>query len=235
MLPAAMTDASRRHADLLRRLIPGLRLDEPRLAAEVERTGMPVTRAGGSVLFDEGAACPGLLLLEDGSVRVSRASPDGRELLLYRVLPGETCVLTVSCLLGRGHYPARGVAEAEVRGLLLPTPLFERLLDTEPAFRDFVFRTFSERIGGLLELATAVAFDRLDRRLATALLARVERTGSIDLAVTHQALADELGTVRERVSRLLEGFEAAGAVELGRGHVVVRDKDALGRRASGTV
>lgn len=221
--------------ELLRTLVPGTRLDEARLAAEVARAGMRLARGAGTVLFDEGADCPGLLLLETGSVRVSRASPDGRELLLYRVRPGETCVLTVSCLLGRGRYPARGVAEDEVRGLLLPAPLFERLLDAEPAFRAFVFRTFSERIGGLLELATAVAFDRLDRRLAAALLARVERSGSIDLAVTHQALADELGSVRERISRLLEGFESAGAVELGRGHVVVRDKEALARRASGAV
>jgi CRP/FNR family transcriptional regulator, anaerobic regulatory protein len=219
--------------DLLRRLVPGLRLDEPRLAAEVARTGARVARERGTLMFDEGATCPGLLLLEDGTVRVSRVSADGRELLLYRVRPGETCVLTVSCLLGRGRYPARGVAEEPVRGVLLPAAVFERLIDAEPAFRDFVFRSFSERIGGLLELATAVAFERLDRRLAAALLAGVERSGSIDLAVTHQALADELGTVRERVSRLLEGFEAAGAVELGRGHVVVRDKDALVRRAAG--
>jgi CRP/FNR family transcriptional regulator len=221
-------DASREGpAARLCRLVPGMTAVGPGLAAELDANAAPVRRTDGAVLFDEGEPCPGLLVLERGAVRVSRVAPGGRELLLYRVQPGETCVLTLSCLLSRDAYGGRGVAEGEVDGLLVPIEVFHRLTATSEAFRRFVFASFAERIRGLLDLAGAVTFERLDRRLAAVLLERVEREGRIELAVTHAELAAELGTVRERVSRLLEGFESAGAVELGRGRIRVRAKDAL--------
>lgn len=209
------------------RLVPGMTALPAGLAAEVDANAAPVRRPDGDVLFDAGRECRGLLLLDRGAVRVSRVAPGGRELLLYRVRRGETCVLTLSCLLARTPYGARGVAEGELDGVLLPGELFHRLTATSDSFRAFVFTSFAERIAGLLDLASAVAFERLDRRLATALLARVEREGRLELVVTHAELAGELGTVRERVSRLLEGFESRGAVALGRRRILVRSKDAL--------
>lgn len=211
----------------LARLVPGLGALPAPLAAEVEAQAVPLGAPAGAVLFDEESPCTGMLVLETGAVRVARATPAGRELLLYRVRPGETCVLTLSCLLGQSSYPARGSAETEVAGVFLPAALFDRLVAASPAFRAFVFAAFSTRLRGVLELASAVTFERLDRRLAAALLERVERTGLLELAVTHQQLADELGCAREPVSRLLEGLEQRGAVELGRGRLRVRDKAAL--------
>jgi CRP/FNR family transcriptional regulator len=216
----------------LRRLVPGMDAVAPGLVTELDANAAAIRRADGAVLFDEGESCPGLLVLERGAVRVSRVAPGGRELLLYRVQPGETCVLTLSCLLSSTSYGGRGVAEGEVDGVLVPIESFHRLTATSEAFRRFVFTSFAERIRGLLDLAGAVTFERLDQRLAAALLARVEREGRIELAVTHAELAAELGTVRERVSRLLEGFESGGAVELGRGRIRVRSKDALRDLAS---
>lgn len=210
--------------DGLEALLPHVGPLPERLAARVRNEAMPLARHAGTVLFDEGSHCGGMLVLADGSVRVSRVAPEGRELLLYRVRPGESCVLTTSCLLERSTYPARGVAETDVRGLLLPSDLFDALLQDAPGFRRFVFGSFVQRIAGLLELAASVSFERLDRRLAAALLERVARSGLVDLKVTHQELAHELGTVRERVSRLLEGFESRGWLELGRGRIRVLDK-----------
>ena len=138
-----------------------------------------------------------MLVLETGAVRVARATPAGRELLLYRVRPGETCVLTLSCLLGQSSYPARGSAETEVAGVFLPAALFDRLVAASPAFRAFVFAAFSTRLRGVLELASAVTFERLDRRLAAALLERVERTG----------LAREFG--RDQLLELRRGLAPA--------------------------
>lgn len=211
----------------LARLVPGLDALPAPLAAEVTSQAQGLGAPAGTVLFDEDSPCTGMLVLERGAVRVSRATAAGRELLLYRVRPGETCVLTLSCLLGQASYPARGTADDEVAGVFLPAPLFDRLVAASPGFRAFTFAAFSARLRGVLELASAVTFDRLDRRLAAALLERVERTGRIELAVTHQQLADELGCAREPVSRLLEGLEQRGVVELGRGRVRVRDKAAL--------
>lgn len=217
----------------LARLLPPAFAPDPALAAALERDAVPLERPAGAVLFDVGSPCSGLLLVDSGLVRVSRVAEDGRELQLYRVEPGETCVLTVSCLLGGTEYPARGVAERDVRGVYLPAPLFERLSAASAPFREFVYRAFSDRLAALVDLAASVTFEHLDRRLARALLERVRTSGRIVLEVTHAELATELASARERVSRLLGGFADAGLVELGRGSVTVRDKPRLAALAGG--
>jgi CRP/FNR family transcriptional regulator, anaerobic regulatory protein len=188
------------------------------LLARAELREMPA----GTVMFDEGAPCSAFPMLLEGSIRVSKGSANGRELQLYRVVPGEACVLTSSCLLGDARYSARGVTETTVRMLALPAPLFARLLDTEPVFRAYVFALFSERMSELMQLVEAVAFRRLDRRLAAMLLGK----GKV-LRTTHQQLAEELGTVREMVTRLLNGFAEQGLVALGREQIEIRDARAL--------
>ena len=208
-------------ARTLESLVPGLGPLPAGLASVVETGALVIERAAGSPLFDDGNPCVGMLVLERGCVRVSLTSASGRSLVLYRVHPGETCVLTLSCLLGHEPYPARGEAESDVRGVFLPPELFDRLVWEAPAFREFVFTAFATRLRGALDVACSVAFERLDRRLAAALLERV----------THQQLADELGCSREAASRLLESFVGSGALSLGRGHVRVSDKLALARLA----
>lgn len=220
--------------DRIAKLLPAAFRPGAALAATLEREAASLERPAGTVLFDVGSPCSGLLLIESGLVRVSRLGEDGRELQLYRVEPGETCVLTVSCLLGRADYPARGIAETAVRGVYLPAPLFERLSAESAPFRDFVYRAFSERLTSLVDLAASVTFEHLDQRLARALLERVRTSGRIVLGVTHAELASELASARERVSRLLGGFADAGIVELGRGTVTVRDKTRLAALAEGT-
>ena len=220
-------------ATRLARLVPRMGALEPALAAAIEREAVVVDRPAGAVLFDTGSPCAGLLVLEDGLVRVSRVAEDGRELQLYRVEPGETCVLTVSCLLGRADYPARGVADRDVHGVYLPAALFERLSAANAPFRAFVFQAFSERVTSLVELAAAVTFGHLDRRLARALLERVRTSGRIVLNVTHTELASELASARESVSRLLGGLADAGVIEQGRGTVKVLDKARLEAMAGG--
>ena len=163
-----------------------------------------------------------------GAIRVAKRSSGGRELPLYRVLPGESCIITSSCLLGHSDYNARGITEGETQLVLLPRPLFDELIAT-PAFRDFVFALFSERMADLMQLVEEVAFRRLDQRLAALLLGK-GRT----VHLTHQQLADELGSVREMVSRLLKGFAEQGLVRLGREQVEVLDPAGLRRLASVT-
>lgn len=176
----------------------------------------------GTVMFDDQQPCQAFPLLLDGSVRVSKVAPNGRELQLYRVVPGEACVLTSSCLLGHSPYSARGVAESDLTMLALTEPLFSRLVAEHEPFRDYVFALFAERISDLMQLVEAVAFQKLDQRLAALLLGkgRVVRT-------THQQLADELGSVREIVSRLLKAFAEQGAVVLGREQIEIVNPQAL--------
>lgn len=176
----------------------------------------------GTRLFEPGLPCAGFPLLLDGSVRVSKVSPGGREIVLYRVGPGEGCVLSGSCLLGQVDYGAEGVAETDVTLLTVPPRSFDELVLRHPPFRRFVFQMVGERLAEVMELVDEVAFKRLDARLARLLVQR----GPV-LQATHQGLADELGSVRVFVSRLLRGFEERGWVRLERERVTVVDPKAL--------
>ena len=201
----------------------------PPLAREID--ALPVADLpAGSVLFREGSACRGFPLLLDGTIRVAKEAASGRGIVLYRVHPGESCVITSSCLLGSVAYHAVGVAESPLRLVALPTELFERLIASQPAFRRFVFSLFAERLSGLMQLVEEVAFRRLDARLAELLLARTGQ-GAQPLRATHQQIADELGSVREIVTRLLNQFADEGLVALGRERVAVVDRARLAGRA----
>ena len=176
---------------------------------------------GGTVLFDEGQPCQGFPMVLSGCVRVARGSPDGRRLELYRVAPGELCVVSASCLFGQTALSAHGQTTERTELVLLSAENFDRWCRHD-AFRKFVFAVFSERLADLMGLVEAVSFQRLDQRLAQALLGHGPLRQS-----THQALADELGTVREMVSRLLSRFERAGWVRLSRERIEIIDSAAL--------
>ena len=178
------------------------------------------------MLFDEGAACTGFPLLIDGEVRVCRQAPNGRELELYRVQPGELCLVSSSALFAGQALSARGVSSVPTTLVMLPPDAFRAAL-ADAVFRDFVLGLFAERMADLSALIESVAFARLDSRLATALLGHGPQRHT-----THQALADELGTVREMVTRLLKRFERDGLVALSRECISVLD--AAGLRAVAT-
>ncbi|HEX5803653.1 MAG TPA: Crp/Fnr family transcriptional regulator [Azospira sp.] len=184
----------------------------------------------GARVFAEAQPCRGFPLVIEGSIKVVKRAPSGREMLLYRVEPGDSCIISSSCLLGHTAYTARGESESPVTLAILPDALFQRLLADDPGFRDFVFHLLAERIADLMQLVEEIAFHRLDQRLARLLLAR-----DGDIHATHQALADELGSVREIVSRLLKGFAADGLVELGRERIALLDRERLRRVAEGAL
>ena len=176
----------------------------------------------GTVIFDENQPCQGFPLVLSGCLRVFKSSANGRELQLYRVVPGQSCILTSSCLLGHNPYQARGIAEAPLEIVMLPAALFHSLLAKYDAFRSYVFQLFTERLTDLMELVTAVAFQKLDQRLAALLT-----DGPNPLFATHQVIADELGSAREMVSRLLKGFAEQGWVKLGREQITITDLAAI--------
>lgn len=209
-------------------LYPVLADDPPPCwVADLNALGGAVEVPAGTVLFDEGRPCRGFPLVLAGEVQVARGAPQGRAIELYRVQPGEICVVSAACLFGQTTLAAHGVALQPSRLLLLPASVFMRWSAHEP-FRRYVFGLFASRMTDLIALTEAVAFQRLDQRLAAALLGR----GTV-LHVTHQQLADELGTVREMVTRLLRRFEQAGWVVLGRERVQVVDAVALRHLARG--
>lgn len=202
-------------------------IPEPMLGTVLASETRLLTVAAGTELFHEGAPCQGFPLLLEGELRVARGSSQGRALELYRVTPGELCVVSTSCVFGHVPLVAHGVAITPSELLVLSPAGFDRWIGVEP-FRRFVLGVFADRLADLMSLAEAVAFQRLDQRLAAALLGH-----GTTVSATHQRLADELGTVREIVTRLLKRFERSGWVTLGREHIELRDAAALRALAGG--
>ena len=201
-------------------LYPALAQVQPSLV-ELQPAVTPMQVAAGTVLFSENTPCQGFPLVLAGEIKVSRSSGDGRSLELYRVVAGELCLVSSACLFRTQPLSAHGITTKASTLLLIPADIFRRWLET-PAFRNEVLGLFAERMADLTSLIDAVAFHKLDRRLAAALLGHGQQ-----LAITHQALANELGTVREIVTRLLRRFEREGWVALGREQIQIVNGAAL--------
>jgi CRP/FNR family transcriptional regulator len=184
----------------------------------------------GTTVFRPGNPCTDYLLVLDGRVRVEITGETGRQIVLYRVHPGEGCVLTTSCLLSADHYPATGVVETDMSALLLPRTAFEDALSRSSDFRRFVFHELGSRLAQVLARIEAVALQPFEHRLARALLALAGDDARVH--GTHQALAAELGTAREVVSRGLARFAARGWIRSGRGWIELLDREAM-RTAAG--
>lgn len=218
--------------DLLIRAHPMFDRVPPALNKRLRQSASQVAVPGGAQVFREGDDCSNFLVVLDGIVRVSKPSEDGRELLLYYVHPGEFCVMTTACLLGGMEYEARGETVGDVVATHIPAPLFRELVHECEEFCQLVFQTMGLRMSMLMRLVEEVAFQRLDRRLATLLLQRSTMPGEgggdgSHVHATHQELAADLGTSREIVSRTLESLESQGLVKLGRGRILLLDPTRL--------
>lgn len=206
---------------------PSLAVLDPAVRQAVSANHLQLMQAdAGATLFSANDPCRGFPLVLDGEIRVALQSTQGRSLELYRVTPGELCVLSTTCLLGQRVLPAQATAAGPLRLAMIDAAGFDICCE-HPAFRRHVFGVLSDRLSDLMAVVEAVAFQRLDQRLARALLGH----GRV-VHATHQALADELGSVREIVSRLIARFERAGWVKSGRERIELLDPAALRDLAS---
>src|SRR6478752_8147640 len=180
---------------------------------------------GGDIAYRQGQHCQAYVMCIEGRTRVFKTSESGREILLYQVGPGETCVLTTSCLMAGSPFPAESTAETDVLLAALPATVFHGLMTTSPRFRKFVLDNYGELLSSLITLVDEVAFASLDLRLARRLLAEADEQGVV--SKTHQQLALDLGSVREVISRYLGEWERMGWVRASRGSIEVRDPRAL--------
>lgn len=217
--------------DRLKSIAPQFAGAEKALVDEIIEAGRIVRVERGNFVFHAGDSCAAFLLLLEGQVRVQLTAASGREVTLYRISAGGTCILTTSCLLGRDDYPAEAIAESDVEAIAIPSSAFQQVLEASPSFRYFVFDGFSKRLSSVIQKIEELVFTSIDVRLAGTLV-RMSRD-HVE-TITHQQLAVELGTAREVVSRQLKRFEREGWVRLGRGNVHVLDAEALSSLSSGT-
>lgn len=212
----------------LRDAMPSLAGLSPALEQEVAHNLRVMKLPAGTPVFGESNPCTGFPIVLRGRVRVSKALESGRELSLYEVTPGESCVISTTCMLGSSPYGARGECATDAEIALIPRNTFDRLIAEHRPFREEVLQVFADRIVQLMELVESIGFQRLDRRLAAALLGKGAK-----VSASHQAIAEQLGVSRESVSRLLKQFEQSRCVSLGRGAIEITDPAGLRRIAAG--
>lgn len=203
----------------------GLAELEPKVRERLVSQSQIVHLPENTVLFGPGKSPENLLMLLEGTVRVQQTTEGGREIVLYRVHAGESCVLTTACLLAYEDYSAEGIAETEVEAVAIPRRVFDDLVARSQSFRNFVFSAYSRRITDLFHVIEEIAFQKVDIRLAQKLLGLSRGAG--ELKATHAQLAAELGTAREVISRQLQEFQRRGWVKTARGVVYLTDLEAL--------
>ncbi len=173
----------------------------------------------GTKFYTQGDECPGITFLMSGEIRVFMVSQTGREITLYYILPGETCVLNASCIMAKANYMADAVAIESGAMLYLSRQMFLKLMARSEKMQFFIYSFFSRRFSEIIELVEDVTFGKMDERLADFLIEKAEND---ELKITHQTIANELGSSREVISRLLKDFERRGLIKLGRHHIMLQ-------------
>ncbi len=208
-----------------RSVIPELDKSADEITCRLLDSSKIISLKRNSTVFHQGDACNNYLIILNGKVKVFTRAENGREILLYRLFQGDSCVITTSCLFGHKNYPAEGKTETEVTALVIPVNQFNDVLKYSEIFREMVFSAFSSHLSELITLVEEVAFGKLDIRLAKHLLK--QRDENNILRSTHQNMATELGTAREVISRQLKDMESKGYIEINRGNIKINDVHAL--------
>jgi CRP/FNR family transcriptional regulator len=191
----------------------------PEIKEKLSAYGIAKTFSEGDIILNENAYINAIPIVIRGSIRVMRTDEDGREILLYYIKAGESCIMS---FLGGMHHDTskvKAVAEEETEILFLPIDKVSLLIKEYPEWLDYIFRLYHKRFEELLEVVNAVAFKKMDERLLNFIKKKCNLTNSRTLNVTHEQLANELGTARTVVSRLLKQMEDEGLVKLGRNNI----------------
>ena len=198
--------------DRLLNLFPIFKKAPPALVSDILSYSKFVSAAPNTMILKEGHPCPGLILMLSGEKRIFKAS-EGREITLGTIFPGEFCMLSAACTLSNTPYPANAISLTDVEMLIISPNKLQKYIHEHKEMRDLIFFQISNRFAGVMELISEVTFKRMDERLTDYL---IEKCEDGKLSTTHQTIANELGTAREVVSRLLKDLERRGLILLSR-------------------
>ena len=191
----------------------------PELREKLSDYGFAKTFSEGDVILNENAYIKAIPIVTKGNIRVMRPDDEGGESQLYYIKPGESCIMS---FLGGIHHDTskvNAVADEESEILFIPIDKVSLLIKHYPEWLDYIFRLYHKRFEELLEVVNAIAFKNLDERLLDFIKRKTEMTQSLTLNMTHEQIANELGTARVVVSRLLKQMEDQGLVKLGRNKI----------------
>ena len=207
--------------DILRQALPNL--TDPKLLDRLLEKGQFSTFEPGKTLMEPGQFIKAVPLVLEGSIKIMRVDEDGKELFLYYLESGETCALSLTCCSAARPSEIKAVVEEKASMLFIPIQLHEQLVDEFKQWKDFVSSTYQHRFQEMLTVLDAVAFKRMDERLMNYIVTKMKQLKSNELHTTHQEIANELGTAREVISRLLKQLEKKKWIELGRNVIYIRD------------
>lgn len=191
------------------------------LLEKLKKEGTIKTFAPDTVLIDENDYIKFVPIVLNGSIKVFKVDEDGREMLLYYIKPGESCVMSFLGATCNGTSKIKAVVEEEAEVLLLPVHKAIGLIRENPQWIQFIFELYNMRFEELLSVVNAIAFQKVDVRLWELLKTKVKMLKTEELSMTHQQIADELGTAREVVSRLLKQLERDKKISLGRNKIKI--------------
>ena len=181
----------------------------------------------GDYICEQGNECTHLALILKGTARIYKLADTGREITLYRIEAGQSCILTASCIQSDNPFPAFAVCEQNIEAILIPSKCLQNWLAESTVWRRYIFGLVSQRMASVISLVEEVAFRKLDQRIAKLLIHYQNKGNASSLNVTHHEIALELGTSREVVSRILMDFQSSGLVQLARGSVLVLNLEEL--------
>jgi len=193
----------------------------PELLEKLYQYSIQKEYKAGSVILNENAHIRSIPIVTKGTLKVIRTEEDGREILLYYIKAGESCIMSFLGGLHNEKSKVKAEVEEDAEILFLPMDKVSLLIQEYPQWLDYIFRLYHKRFEELLEIVNSIAFKKVDERLLTLLRKKQELTGNNTLNITHEQLANELGTARVVVSRLLKQLEEDGTVRLGRNKITL--------------
>ena len=181
----------------------------------------------GTVIFGSESACLGMVLLRAGDIRTYLLSEEGREITLFRLTQGELCVLSASCVIRQITFDTQMVAESDCDLLVIHSAMFHQMVQENIHVRCFLYELATERFSSVMWTMQQILFAKMDQRLSRFLLSEYDRTGKLEVPMTHEQIAIRINSAREVVARMLKRFSADGLVQSKRGSVLLKDIDGL--------
>lgn len=179
-----------------------------------------------NLLTTEGDGCTYFSFLLSGTIRVYKLGESGREITLYRLFEGDSCILTASCILSNSNFPAISVAETDIEVVSIPSSLFRDWINKYDSWRHFIFELIAQRLAEIISVVDEIAFRHIDTRTADRILQLYEKRGN-PVKITHQQLASDIGSSREVITRILKDFEEKGDISTSRGAITVVNAQSL--------
>lgn len=208
-------------------LLPPFEFTKKEIEEEFVKNSIYQTIPKGEIITNEGDTCNYLAFIVEGSVRVYKFGETGREITLYRISKGESCILTASCVMNKKTFPAIALSETELQVLLIPSDIFREWVKKHTFWASYFYNLLSDRLTDVITIIEEVAFKKMDVRIADFLISNFDNSTSAEITITHQTIARELGSSREVVSRLLKDIEHDGLISLSRNKILLLNKPKL--------